>query len=379
MQVYLDNAATTKIDEKVLEAMKPYFLEKYANASSLHEMGQEAKDAVDKARKFIAGFINANPDEIIFTSGGTESDNLALIGIAEALKSKGNHIITSKIEHPAVLETCRYLEEKGMKITYIGVDKYGVVNIEELKSAITDNTILASIMFANNEIGTIQPIAEIGKICAKKNIYFHTDAVQALGKVPIDVNAMGITMLSASAHKVHGPKGIGFLYVKKGTKIKPIIHGGGHEHGLRSGTTNTTGIIGFVKALELMNEPHEMEILRDKIIKELTKIPDSILNGHPTARLSNNVNISFKYIEGESMLLYLSDNGIFVSTGSACSSLSLKPSHVLSAIGLRPEDGHGSIRISLSRYTTEKEVDYAIEKIKEVVEKLRKLSPLGKR
>ena len=378
MQVYLDNAATTKVDDEVLKAMESFFTKQYANPASLHEFGQKVKEEIDKARKFIAGFINARAEEIVFTSGGTESDNTALIGVAEAMKNKGNHIITSKIEHPAILRTCDYLAKKGFRITYLNVDKFGMVDLDELNDAINDETILVSIMSANNEIGTIQPIGKIGEICERKNVYFHTDAVQALGKVPIDVKAMNIDLLSASAHKIHGPKGIGFLYVRKGVKILPLIHGGDQESGLRSGTTNAPGIIGMAKAMELMNQPNDMERLRDKMINELLRIPNSVLNGHPNIRLSNNVNVAFKYIEGESILLYLSDNGIAVSTGSACSSLSLKPSHVLIAIGMKPEDAHGSIRITLSRFTTEQEIDYAIEKITGTVQKLRKLSPFGK-
>jgi cysteine desulfurase len=375
MQVYLDNAATTKVDEEVLKIMSVFFTTKYANPASLHELGQNVKEEIIKAREFIAGFINARPEEIIFTSGGTESDNTALIGIAEA--SKGNHIITSKIEHPAILKTCEYLEKKGFNVTYLNVDRYGMINTDELEKVITDETILVSIMSANNEIGTIQPIAKIGEICEKRGVYFHTDAVQALGKVPIDVKAMNIDLLSVSAHKIHGPKGMGFLYIKKGTKILPLIHGGGQESGFRSGTTNTAGIIGMAKAMELMNQPNDMERLRDKLIQGLLKIPKSVLNGHPNIRLSNNVNVAFKYIEGESILLYLSDNGIAVSTGSACSSLSLKLSHVLMATGMKPEEAHGSIRFTLSRFTTEEEIDYTIEKVTETVQKLRKLSPFG--
>ncbi len=375
MQVYLDNAATTRTDDEVIKEMKKYFTEIYANPASLHEMAQEANKAVKDARKRIADFINATPDEIIFTSGGTESDNLALIGVAYALRDKGNHIITSRIEHPAILRTCEWLEKNGFNVTYLNVDKYGFVDLEELKQKITERTILVSIMSANNEIGTIEPIAEIGKICSKKGIYFHTDAVQALGKIPLDVKTMNIDLLSASAHKIHGPKGIGFLYIRKGVKIKPIIQGGGHEHGLRSGTLNVPSIMGFAKALELANKPNDMERLRNKLIKELLKIEASWLNGHPEIRLSNNVNVSFKAVEGESLVLYLSDKGIYASTGSACSSLSLKPSHVLTAIGLKPEEAHGSLRLTLSRFTTDEEIDYTVKVVTDVVARLRKLSP----
>ncbi len=375
MQVYLDNAATTKTDDEVVKEMKKYFMEIYANPASLHEMAQQANKAVKDARKRIAGFINANPEEIIFTSGGTESDNLALMGVAYALRDKGNHIITSRIEHPAILRTCEWLEKNGFTVTYLNVDKYGFVDLKELKQKITERTILVSIMSANNEIGTIEPIAEIGEICSKKGVYFHTDAVQALGKIPLDVRTMNIDLLSASAHKIHGPKGIGFLYVRKGIRIKPVIHGGGHEHGLRSGTLNVPSIMGFAKALELANKPNDMEMLRNKLIKGLLKIEASWLNGHPEIRLSNNVNVSFKAIEGESLVLYLSDKGICASTGSACSSLSLKPSHVLTAIGLKPEEAHGSLRLTLSRFTTDEEIDYTVKVVTDVVTRLRKLSP----
>jgi len=375
MRVYLDNGATTRTTPEVVKAMEPYFTEMYGNANSLHSFGEEARSAVDKSRSCIAEFIKAAADDIIFTSGGTESDNIAIQGVATALRDRGNHIITSKIEHPAVLETCRALEKQGYKVTYLDVDRYGFVDLQQLEESITKQTILVTIMFANNEIGTIQPVARIGEICHKHNVYFHTDAVQALGKLPIDVKKLKIDMLSASAHKLHGPKGIGFLYKRKGVKLKPIIYGGGHEFGLRSGTTNTTGIVGFAKALQLCEQPSRMTELRDKLIKELLKIPDTILNGHPTERLPNNVNVTFKFIEGESLLLMLDRYGIAVSTGSACSSHKLEPSHVLLAIGLKPEEAHGSLRITLSRYTTEEEIDYFIDKVKKVVNELRELSP----
>ncbi len=378
MRVYLDNGATTKTDPRVVQEMMPYFTEMYGNTASLHSFGQEAKEAVEKARGFIASFINAQPDEIVFTSGGTESDNIAIQGVARALSTKGKHIITSKIEHPAVLEVCKHLEKEGYDVTYLDVDKHGLVNLEQLEKSIRKDTILVSIMFANNEIGTIQPIKGIGEICRKHGVYFHTDAVQALGKVPVDVKEMKIDLLSGSAHKIHGPKGVGLLYVRKGVKLAPIILGGGHEQGLRSGTTNTPGIVGFAKALELSKEPNNMLELRDRIINELLKIPETILNGHPTQRLPNNVNVCFKYIEGEAILLHLDQAGIAVSTGSACSSLKLQPSHVLTAIGLPPEIAHGSIRITLSKFTTEQEVDYFINNIKRIVHNLRELSPFWK-
>jgi cysteine desulfurase len=375
MEAYLDNAATTMVDKKVVEAMLPFFSSEYGNPNSLHEFGQKAKEAVYKAREYISKSINCDMNEIVFNSGGTEGDNHAIKGVAYAQKEKGKHIITSKIEHPAVIQTCKALQKEGYEITYLGVDEFGFINLDDLKKAIRKDTILVSIMFANNEIGTIQKVKEIGKICKEKNVYFHTDAVQALGKVKIDVKDMKIDLMSTSSHKIHGPKGMGFLYIKKGVKVSNIIDGGGQEYGKRSGTVNTPGIIGMAKALELMFEPNDMFKLRDKLIKGLLEIPNSKLNGPKKDRLSNNVNVVFKYIEGESILLYLSEEGISVSTGSACSSNSLEPSKVLLSIGLKPEQSHGSIRVSLSRYTTEEQVDYFLEKIKVVVEKLRKMSP----
>ncbi len=372
MRVYLDNAATTMTAPEVVAEMKRFFSEEYANPASLHTMGQHAKEATEKARESIAKAINAEPEEIIFTSGGTESDNLAIKGI------NAGHIITTKIEHPAVLESCRALEKKGTKITYLDVDPEGLIDLEQLKDSINKGTGLVTIMAANNEIGTILPLEKIGAICKERGVPFHTDAVQALGKVPIDVKAMNIDMLSASAHKIHGPKGMGILYVKKGIKLIPSIHGGGHEHGMRSGTGNTAGIMGMAKAIELMQEKNNMQELRDMLIKGLLEIPETRLNGPRQKRLCNNVNVAFKYIEGEGILLYLDEAGISVSTGSACSSLSLKPSHVLLALGLKPEESHGSIRFSLSRYTTKAEIQYTIEETKKVVKRLRELSPFGK-
>ncbi len=373
MRVYLDNGATSKTDERVVEAMLPYFTEDYGNPASLHTFGQTALEGVKKAREKLAKFINAEADEIIFTSGGTESDNMVIQGIAK----EGDHIITTKIEHPAILESCAAMEKRGVEVTYLDVDNEGYVKPEVLKSAIKKNTKLVSIMMANNEIGTIQDMEKLGAICKEKGVLFHTDAVQAVGKVSIDVKAMNIDLLSASGHKIHGPKGIGILYVKNGIKVRPLIFGGGHESGMRSGTSNTTGIIGFAKAIELCNvDVKEMVRLRDKIIDSLLELPDSRLNG-PKDRLPNNVNVAFKYIEGEGILLHLDGAGIAVSTGSACSSLSLKPSHVLLAIGLKPENSHGSVRITLSRYNTEAEVDYFLKELRGVITKLRALSPFG--
>jgi len=378
-KIYLDHAATTPVDGEVLEAMQPYFLEKFGNASSLHDYGQEARKAVENSRKIAAKFLNARQNEIIFTSGGTESDNLALKGIAFANKSKGNHIITSKIEHPAILKPCKWLENHGFKVTYLDVDKDGLINLKDVEKAITKDTILISIMTANNEIGTIEPIEEIGKICKKHKIYFHTDAVQAFGKIPIDVKKLNIDLLSASSHKLYGPKGVGLLYVKQNVNIEPVQHGGGHESGLRSGTENTAGIVGFAKAIELasknMKKEAEREIkLRDKIIKSLLKIEGVKLNGHPEKRLLNNVNVSIKGIEGEALLIRLNDKGIAVSTGSACSTKSLKPSHVLTSIGLTAEQAHGSLRITLGKDNTEQDIDYVLEQLKKIINSLRKIS-----
>ncbi|MEM7817105.1 MAG: cysteine desulfurase family protein, partial [Candidatus Aenigmatarchaeota archaeon] len=347
--IYLDHAATTPLANEIFEAMKPYFSEKFGNASSLHVYGQEARNAVEKARDDIAKFINAKPAEIVFTSGGTESNNLAIKGVAFANKQKGKHIITSKIEHPAVLEPCRWLEKQGWKVTYLPVNSDGIINPADVEKAMTKETVLVSIMHANNEIGTIQPIEEIGKICKKYDVYFHTDAVQSFGKLDINIKRMNLDILSASAHKIYGPKGVGILYVNRDVKIEPTQHGGGHEQGLRSGTENVPGIVGFAKAVELMQklgkkEQERQKKLRDKIIKEILKIQGSRLNGSQEKRLANNVNVSFHGIEGEALLLRLSEKGFAVSTGSACSSKSLEPSHVLTALGLKPEEAHGSLR-----------------------------------
>ncbi|MBW2974815.1 cysteine desulfurase NifS [Candidatus Woesearchaeota archaeon] len=379
MKVYLDNGATTMVDKEVAKAIRAYLTGKFGNASSLHRFGQEAKSALEKGREVIAKRINAEPEEIIFTSGGTESDNLALKGVAYALRDKGNHIITTRIEHHAVERTCRFLEKEGFKVTYLDVDKDGFVDMEQLRKSITDKTMLVSIIHANNEIGTIQDIGKIGEICREKGVYFHTDAVQSFTKVPIDVKEQGITLASFSAHKIHGPKGIGALYVKKGTRIRPLMHGGSQENDLRPGTENTAGIMGFAKAAEMAGQEHcrKMEELRDYFIEKVEKeIPEVKLNGARKKRLCNNINITFKCIEGESLLLKLDDRGIAVSTGSACSSRELKPSHVLIAIGVPPAMAHGSIRFSLSRFTTKEELDYTVKNLKEVVAELRKISPL---
>jgi cysteine desulfurase len=379
---YFDNAATTPVDKEVVKAMLPYFSEKFGNASTLYALGQEARAVVNKARQQVAKLINADEDEIIFTSGGTESDNMALKGILYANRDK-KHIITSKIEHHAILDTCEWLKKHGYEITYLLVDKDGLVNPEAIKNAIRRDTALVSIMHANNEIGTIEPIAEIGKICRHAGVLFHTDAVQTFGKLPIDVKKMNIDLLSASSHKVYGPKGVGLLYIRKGVKIEPLIHGGGQERKLRSGTENVSGIVGFGKAAEVagkkMKSDAAKEIkLRDKLIKELLRIPKTMLNGHPTKRLPNNVNVSFEGIEGEGMILMLNEKGIAASTGSACSTESLEPSHVLLAIGLKHAQAHGSLRLTIGRETKASDVSYLLKILPEIVAHLRKMSPVWK-
>ncbi len=389
--VYLDNAATTPMDERVIQEVNKHFKETYGNSMSLHSVGQKAARLLIKCRESIASLINAERDDIFFTSSGTEADNIAIFGVTNKNQKRGNHIITSEIEHHAVGNPGKEMGKRGFKITTLPVNNHGLIDLDELEGAITEKTILISIMFANNEIGTIQPIKEIGKIAKKHNVIFHTDAVQAFGKVPIDVNDMNIDLLSASAHKLYGPKGVGMLYIRnKGVKdgwgkfIEPIMYGGGHERGMRPSTVNTPGIAGFAKAAELAKEELEPEMerqikLRDKIIKwVIENIEDSFLNGHPTKRLPNNVNLGFKYVEGESIVLDLDMDGIATSTGSACSSESLDPSHVLLAIGLKPEEAHGSLRVSLGRFTTEKEVEYFLERLPPVIERLRKMSPLKK-
>ena len=381
----MDYAATTPVDEEVLKEMLPYFKEKYGNASSLHSFGRDAFDAIEKAREQVAKIINSTPDEIIFTSGGTESDNLAIKGIAyknkDKRKKEGPHIITCSIEHPAVLETCKHLEKQGFDVEFISVDKYGLVDPGDLEKAISKNTFLVTIMFANNEIGTIQPIEEIGKIAEQHDILFHTDAVQAVGKEHIDVNKLNIDLLSISSHKIYGPKGVGALFVRKGVKPEPVLHGGGHEKGLRSSTYNTPGIVGLGKACELglkrMEKDREhMKKLRDTLIKNILTIEESYLNGHKTKRLVNNAHFRFTAIEGESLNLMLDDKGIAASTGSACSSTKLQPSHVLLGIGLKPEEAHGSLRLTLGRYNTMDEIEYVSEVLPDIVKNLRNMSPL---
>ncbi len=383
-RVYFDNSATTKVDDRVLEAMRPYFLEKYGNASSLHSFGHEAYDAMELARAQVAAAVNAAPRDIIFTSGGTESDNLALQGAAYALASKGKHIITSAVEHHAVLHTCQFLETQGYKVTYLPVNSEGFVSEEDLKNAITPETTLVSIMMANNEIGTIQRIRGLAEVAKDKGALFMTDAVQALTKVPVDVEKLNVDLLALSAHKFHGPKGVGALYVRKGVKLRPLVYGGGHERGLRSSTENIPGMVGMGKAAELgiaeMPESVErMKRIRDRLIDgTLAAVPRSYLNGpRGEERLCNNAHFRFDYIEGEGMVLFLDMQGIAGSTGSACSTKSLEPSHVLRSLGLRHEQCHGSLRLSLSKFNTMEEADYFVETIPSIIERLRKMSPLG--
>lgn len=383
--IYVDNAATTQVDEEVIDAMLPYMKSKYGNASSLHLFGREAYQGLERSRQQVADLLNASPKEIIFTSGGTESDNMAIKGIAYKLKERGKHIITSSIEHPAVIETCKALASQGFEITYLPVDQYGILNLEDLKKSIKKETILISIMHANNEIGTIEPIQEISEIAHENGIIFHTDAVQTAGKIPLDMKKISVDLLSISAHKIYGPKGVGALFKREGVTLEPLIHGGGHEQGLRSGTENVAGTVGLGKAVELAksrmsNDAKKMSIMRDNLIEKVTtEIEESYLNGHPKLRLPNNAHFRFSGIEGESLLLSLDDKGIAVSTGSACSSKKLLPSHVLMALGLNEVQAHGSLRISLGRNNEEKDMDYIIESLKEIILRLREISPLWKK
>ena len=380
--IYLDNAATTQVYPEVFDAMKPYFTEYYGNPSAIYTFAGEAKKAVAKAREIIANGIHAKEEEIYFTAGGSESDNWALKATAEFYQNKGKHIITTKIEHHAILHTCEYLEKNGYEVTYVEVDENGRVKLDELEAAIRPDTILISVMAANNEIGTIQPLEEIGKIAKKHDVLFHTDAVQAFSHIPLDVEKMNIDMLSASGHKIHGPKGVGLLYIRKGVKIRSFIHGGAQERKRRAGTHNVPGIVGFGKAAELAfqnmdkNISYESE-LRDYLIERILKeIPYTRLNGDKTERLPNNANFCFRFIEGESLLILLDQNGICGSSGSACTSGSLDPSHVLLAIGLPHEIAHGSLRLTISEKTTKEEIDFTVDKLKEIIERLRGMSPL---
>lgn len=381
-QIYLDNNATTRMREEVLEAMLPFYKDLYGNASSIHQFGRIARKAVDEARAKVAALLGAaSAQEIIFTSGGTESDNYAIKGVANAFKSKGDHIITSAVEHHAVLNACKFLEKEGYKVTYLGVDQYGMIDIGDLKRAITDKTILITVMYANNEVGTINPVAEIGAIARERGVYFHTDAVQATGKLPFSVKEMNTDLLSLSAHKLYGPKGVGALYLKKGTKITQQIHGGHHEMGKRAGTENVAGIVGLGCAAELAKKefPEEEKIrdLRDYLYKGITsKIEDVKLNGHPEKRLPNTLNLSFTYLEGESIILNLDMEGVAASTGSACTSGTLEPSHVLSAMGVDPVNTQGSVRFSLGRDNTREEMDHVIKVLPPIIKRLRAMSPL---
>ena len=381
-RIYLDHAATTYTNKEVLNEMLPYFTEYFGNPSSVHQFGREVKKSIDLARDRVAKAIGALPEEIYFTAGGSEADNLAIKGVAYANKNKGNHIITTKIEHPAVLETCEQLEKEGFEVTFLDVDQYGIVSPEAVSAAIKDNTILISVMYANNEIGTIQPISEIAKIANEKKIYFHTDAVQAIGSVRINVKEQNIDMLSMAGHKFYGPKGVGALYVRKGVKLISIIHGGSQERKRRAGTENVPGIIGIGKAIELAYQKFDehnsrITMLRDKLVNGIMeKVPYTRLNGHPENRLPNNTSFCFEYIEGESLLLNLDIKGIAGSSGSACSSGSLEPSHVLLAIGLPHEIAHGSLRLSLGEINTEEDIEYVLQVLPEIVDRLRQMSPL---
>ncbi len=382
MKVYMDNAATTKLSPDVLNAMMPYLTDIYGNASSVHAFGREAREGVEHARNQVAAAINASPDEIFFTAGGTESDNMAIKGVAHKYAKKGKHIITTAIEHHAVLHTCEALEKEGYEVTYLPVDEDGLISVEQVRAAMRDDTLLVTVMFANNEVGTIEPIAEIGALCRERNVLFHTDAVQAVCHIPIDVKVMNIDLMSISAHKFHGPKGIGALYCRKGVVLEPVIVGGAQERKRRAGTENVAGIVGLGAAIERAHKNMSADMarvsaLRDKLISGILKnIPHVKLNGHPTQRLPQNVNFSIRYIEGESILLMLDINGIAASSGSACTSGSLDPSHVLLAMGIPHEIAHGSLRLTLSDMTTDEEVDYVLETLTKTVKRLRDMSPL---
>ena len=378
-RIYMDHAATTPVDPAVLEAMKPFMLAKFGNASSLHSFGQEAREALENARASVAKVIGASADSIIFNSGGTESDNIALKGVLR----KGDHLVTTAIEHHAVLHTAQFLETQGVQVSFVKVDKHGMVNPADIDAAIRPNTKLVSVMHVNNELGTIEPLEEIGKICEGHDILFHTDAVQSFGKLPIDVDRMKIDLLSASAHKLYGPKGVGMLYVRGGVKLSPLLHGCGQEHGMRSGTENVAGAVGFAKAAELAvkgmaKENARMKALSERLRKGVLKIPFSYLNGHPTKRLQSVNNFRFSGIEGESLIVHLDMQGVAASTGSACSSKSLEPSHVLTAIGLKHADAHGSLRLSLGKPSTAADVDYIVKVLPGIVENLRRISPLSR-
>ncbi|MGD9129582.1 MAG: IscS subfamily cysteine desulfurase [Candidatus Woesebacteria bacterium] len=384
--IYLDYAATTPVDPRVIKAMLPYFNKKFANAATIYKLGLEAKKAVEDSRRLMAEALGAVNKEVFFTSSATESNNTVLKGIAFANKDKGNHIIISEIEHDCILNSAKWLKKQGFKITRLKVDdRYGRIHPKSVAKAITDETILVSILHANNEIGTIQDIAKIGQICRQKGVYFHTDAAQSFAKIPINIKEMNIDLLTASAHKIYGPKGVALLYIKQGVAIEPLLHGGGQESNMRSSTSNTAAIVGFAKATELClaemeKESKRLTKLRDKVIKTvLSKIPETSLNGHPTERLANNINLSFSFVEGESIILLLDAAGISASTGSACSSKNLEPSHVLKSCGIKAEKIHGSLRLSLGRWTNEKDIDYLLKTLPAIIKKLRKVSPFRKK
>lgn len=383
-RIYMDNAATTPVDARVLRAMMPYFSARFGNASSLHSFGREAAEALEEGREKVAKALGADAAEVCFTSGGTEADNLAIKGAALANRGKGNHIITSAIEHPAVLQTCKFLEGAGFEVTYIPVDKCGLVDVGALERAITKKTSLVSIMHANNEIGTIEPITEIGKICSARGVLFHTDAVQTFGKIATNVKRLNVDLLSMSSHKIYGPKGVGALFIREGTAIEPLMHGGGHERNVRAGTENVAGLVGFGEATaicrrEMAKEATRETTLRDRLVKGiLSEIKGSILNGHPKKRLPGNANISFAGIEGESLIMHLDMKGVAASTGSACSSKSLKASHVLLACGLKELEAHGSLRITLGRENTKADISHVLKVLPPIAEWLRKISPIAR-
>ena len=380
-RIYMDHAATTPLDERVLEDMMPFLKENFGNPSSAHSFGREVRKAVEEAREKMASLLGATPEEIYFTSGGTEADNLAIIGSARALRNRGNHIITTSVEHHAVLDTCLALKEEGFEVTVLPVDQYGMVDPNDVREAIQENTILLSVMYANNEVGTIQPVEEIGKIARENNILFHIDAVQSVGNLPVNVEKLSVDLLALSAHKFYGPKGVGLLFIKEGTGINHLTHGGGQERGKRAGTENIPGIIGMAKAMELAYSELEefvprMEALRDRLIHGCLEMEEVKLNGHPSQRLPGNVNVSFEYIEGEALLLSLDFKGVAASSGSACSSGSMNPSHVLLAAGMSEQTARGAIRLSLGRHNSMEEVDYVLQVIKESVDKLRSMSSI---
>ncbi len=381
-RVYMDYAATTPVDDRVLKVMLPYFSELYGNASETHRFGAEAREGLEESREKVAHILNSDPSRVFFTSGATESNNLALKGVAFANEKKGRHIVISSIEHHCVLDSARWLETRGFELTLLPVDKEGLVDPGDVERAIRDDTLLVSVMHSNNEIGTLEPISEIGEICQEKDVYLHSDAVQSVGKIPVDVKKLGVDLLSASSHKLYGPKGVGALYVREDVVVDPLTHGGGHERGMRSGTENVAGIVGFGEACKLAEQemPEEgpkLTRLRDGLISKVLEVEGTRLNGHPTKRLPNNANFSFKHIDGAALLLKLDDKGIAASTGSACSTADPHPSHVLTALGLKPEDARGSLRLTLGRWTTEEEVDYVLGVIPQAVEELRLLSPLA--